>query len=364
MRIHQLVVGASPGDAVTEAALRTRSALRLVADSEIYGVHVHASLAGNVRRIEDYPRDGAHEDILIHHVSIGEPGLTDFVCRSPERLVLAYHNITPSRFFQSFNPEFASRLRDGRVELRLLAAHASAAIAASRFNALELESLGIPNVEVAPPPLNVGRLLDAEPDAGLVDEIAMDGQPLVLVVGQLLPHKRPDLAVDVHHLLTVNHFSQARMIIAGSMGQTMFGSAVVRHVESLKLGTVRVTGAVSDAQLSAMFRRASAVLIPSEHEGFCVPMMEAMSFGVPVVTRDFGALEETAGGAALVLPAGATAADLCEAVSRVLSDQALTEDLRRRGLERAAQFSPDATLAGWMEAFSRAIRPGRAAVPA
>lgn len=358
MRIHQLVVGASPSDAVTECALRIRGALRTVMASEIYGVHVHPDLEGDVHRLKDFPRDGTAEDLLVYHVSIGDPGLTDFVIRSPERVVLAYHNITPAHFFVDFNPEFAGRLRDGRAELYELVDHAWAAVAVSQFNAEELIALGMSEVEVAAPPLNLGRLLDVEPDMPFVDDVAIAGEPLVLVVGQLLPHKRPDLAVDVQHLLNVNHFPQARMAIAGALRQPVFASAVVRHIESLRLSTVCVTGEVTDARLAALYRRASVLLIPSEHEGFCVPMVEAMSFGVPVVCRDFGALSETAAEAAMVLPAEASAADLCEAVTRVLSDDSLAQELRRRGFARAGHFDADATLARWMGALARAIRDG------
>lgn len=357
MHFHQLVVGASQGDAVTESALRIRGALRAISHSEIYGVHVHPALRNEILQIKDFPRGGSADDVIVYHVSIGDPGLTDFVLRSPGRLIIAYHNVTPARFFQEVDPEFARYLRDGRAEIRQLAGRATAAVAMSQFNAAELASLGMQNVEVAAPPLNLGRLLDAPADDSLSAHVP-DGEPLVLVVGQLLPHKRPDLAIDAHHLLNVNHFPTARMAMVGTMRQARYASAVVRHTESLRLSTVNVTGEVTDAQLAALYRRASVLLIPSEHEGFCVPMVEAMSFGVPVVCRDFGAMLETAGGSAMVLPAHASAADMCEAVNRVLRDEELRLDLRRRGLERAAHLTADLTLQRWMEALASGLRRG------
>lgn len=353
MRIHQIVIGASPGDAVSSAALRTRDLLRRWVDADVFAVHVHPALQGDVLDVwDDYPRDGTPSDVVILHVSIGEPGVADFVLRCPERLVLAYHNITPCHWFQEVNPEFARRLRDGRAELPALVAAADAVIADSEFNAAELRALGAERVRVSPPPLDLARLAETTPDAAWVDELVPPEAPLVLVVGQLLPHKRPELAVQAHHFLNVNHRPDAHMVLAGAMRQHQCSSAVVRHVESLRLTTCRPTGAVSDEQLAALYRRADVLLMPSEHEGFGVPLIEAMTFGLPVVTRDFAAIAETAGDAALVLPSGAGAPELAGAVARVLDDEDLSAGMRARGQQRSAWFDKDRTVNRWVRALA------------
>lgn len=356
MRISQLLIGANPGDAVTEAALRLQSAYSRIATSEVYAVHIHPALARRVRRLEAFPLDGTADDVLIVHVSIGEPGVVDFVANCPERVILSYHNITPASFFEDFEPSFAARLRAGRWDLKNLARVAIGAIADSAFNACELEALGMTDVEVAPPPLHLRRLHDVEPDAPLTAELAAIEDPVVLVVGQILPHKRPELAVDALHLLNVNHLPGARMYLAGMFTNPTWSSALVRHVESLKLSTARVLGAVTDEQLAALYRRADALLVPSEHEGFCVPLIEAFSFGVPVIGRAFGAIPETAGGAALILPRSAGPAEMCEAMARVLSDRSVGVEMRRRGYERSVHFSADATLEASVGALARVLR--------
>lgn len=359
MRIHQIVIGASPGDAITSAALRARNALRQWVDAEVYGVHVHPALRDEVHDLWDrYPRDGRPDDVLVYHVSIGEPAVVDFVVRSPERFILSYHNITPASWFQSTNPEFASRLRDGRAELRTLVGAAEGAIAASGFNAAELVGLGIDRVETAPPPMDLERLSDVGADTSLVAHLDPSA-PLVLTVGQVLPHKRQDLALQAHHFLNVNHLPDAQLVVAGAMRQHVWSSAVVRHSESLRLTSARITGEVSDAQLAALYRRADVLLVPSEHEGFCVPLIEAMTFGVPVVARDFAALAETAGGAALILPPSAGAPELAAALARVLCDDDVADVLRARGRRRSARFEADRTLALWLRALTRLLSPGR-----
>ncbi|CAN5440163.1 glycosyltransferase family 4 protein [soil metagenome] len=355
MRINQLLIGANPGDAVTEAALRLRGALSAIADAEVYAVHIHPALADQVHRIAKFPLDGTAEDVLIVHVSIGEPGVVDWVANCPERVILNYHNITPASYFDDFEPEFSARLRAGRWDLKSLVRIASGAIAHSQFNARELEALGMTNVDVSPPPLHLGRLHDVQPDPAFVEELSAITDPVVLVVGQILPHKRPELAVQAQHLLNVNHLPNARLFVAGMFTNPRYSSALVRHVESLKLSTVRVMGSVSDAQLAALYRRADVLLVPSEHEGFCVPLAEAFSFGVPVVTRDFAAIPETAAGAAIVLPRTAGAAELCEALNRVLTDADLRAELARRGERLADDLSAVATLEGALRSLARVL---------
>ena len=361
MRISQLLIGANPGDAVTEAALRLQGAYSRIAESQVFAVHIHPELDGRVLKFEQFPLDGTPEDVLIVHVSIGEPGIVDFVANCPERVILSYHNITPASFFESFEPGFAARLRSGRWDLKNLAGTALGAIADSAFNACELEALGMVDVEVAPPPLHLDRLHLVEPDPDLTAHLKQVQDPIVLVVGQILPHKRADLAVDALHLLNVNHLPGARMYLAGRFTNPTWSSALIRHVESLKLDTVRVLGAVTDAQLGALYRRADVLLVPSEHEGFCVPLVEAFSFGVPAIGRAFGAIPETAGNAALVLPRDAGPAEMAEAMARVLSDRNVRTEMGRRGLERSVHFTADATLGASVAALARVLQRANAA---
>ena len=355
MRIHQIVVGASPGDAVTECALMVVHALREArVESEVYALHRDERLRHRVRKLNDYePGDG--EDLLIFHVTIGDQRVVDFVLRCREHLVLAYHNITPARYYDDLDPGFADLLRSGRYSLRPLAARAIGALADSSYNADELRALGMTNVEVVAPALNLRRLSDADVDGPLVAQLAAIAGPLVLCVGQLLPHKRPDLAIAAHHLLSVNHFPDAQLVLAGPPRNVQYARALTRHVRSLNLPTVWLTGEINDSQLAAFYRRADVLVVPSEHEGFGVPVIEAFHFEVPVVARDFGAMRETAQCAAIMLDRDAGAPDLCEATARILRDESLRVELRRRGRIAAEATRPERTVADMLRALLRVV---------
>ncbi|MBW3615267.1 MAG: group 1 glycosyl transferase, partial [Actinobacteria bacterium] len=195
MRFDQLVVTAAPGDAITTAAQEIRRVLREAGPSEIYAHNIHPDLAGEVLPLERYaesPRTG--QDTLVFHASIGEPAVHAFVMQRPERLVLVYHNISPAEAFVPFDARFAHLLEEGRRELAELRDRASLALAVSEYNAGELVALGFSEVRVAPLIVDVGRLKGIAPDAETSARLAeeWDG-PTLLFVGQLLPHKRPDL---------------------------------------------------------------------------------------------------------------------------------------------------------------------------
>ena len=355
MRIHQIVVGASPGDAVTGCALMVARALRAAGvESHVYALHRDHRLQGEVHRLDDYPPgDGA--DLLIFHASIGDQRVIDFVLRCREQLVLVYHNITPPKYFDDFDPVFAGLLRSGRSSLRQLAGRAIGALADSSYNGDELRALGMTNVEVVPPALDLRRLTDAEVDQPLVAQLADIDSAVVLCVGQLLPHKRTDLAIAAHHLLNVNYSPTARLVLAGPPRNRQYANALIRYVQSLNLPTVWLTGEITDSQLAAFYRRADVLVVPSEHEGFGVPVVEAFHFGVPVIARDFGAIRETSRGAAIILDHDSGAFELCEAVAHVLHDESLREELRRRGRLVAADMTPDRTVVETLAALLRVI---------
>jgi glycosyltransferase involved in cell wall biosynthesis len=365
MHVDQIIVGASLGDAVTESALRIRDALRGEVDSDLYALHVDGRLEHNVGRVANYPmpHHRSSEDVIVFHVSIGDARLADFVLNRSERLVLVYHNITPASFFRDVDVEFARLLDDGRRQLPALLQKADRVIADSAFNAAELVALGREDVIVTPPPLNLGRLVDVEPDADLVAsfDVAAPGK-MVLFVGQLLPHKRPDLLLGAHHLLVANHRADTRLVIAGPNRNPRYREALNRYVQETNLDTVWITGELSDAQLAAFYRRADAFVTASEHEGFCVPLVEAFHFDLPAVARGFGAIPDTAGGAALVLPPDTGARHLAEALRRVLDDEQLRAHLVDRGRERRRAFSVESTLTGTLSVLRDVIARPRGAV--
>ena len=355
-RFHQVLVSASPGDAITNEAFALRPVLRRLGESEIFARYFDAGLSGDVVPLDGYERRypagtaGAADDVLIVHASIGEAAVAGFLAGRPERLVLRYHNISPAGSFRPYDPAFAALLDQGREEVAALAPRVALALADSAFNAADLAAMGYAGVRVSPLVVDPGALCGLEPDPATAHHLATEvAGPVLLFVGQVLPHKRPDRLVQAYHVLVTHLDPDARLILVGPARLPRYGDAVQHLVRELSLPGAWVTGPVSPEALAAFYRRADAFVTASEHEGFCVPVLEAMAFDLPVGARAAGAIPETAGDAALVVPLDGGPFLLAEAMHALLHDAALRAGLVGRGRSRLAHFGIDgatATFAG------------------
>jgi glycosyltransferase involved in cell wall biosynthesis len=337
VRIHQLLAGASAGDAITRIAINTREVLSAFGSAEVFAHHLDPSAAGHVHPLDHLP-EGSPDDVIMLRASIGDEAVFDAVADRPERIIVAYHNITPPEFFEQLDPSFAELLALGRRQLRELRPRVAASFADSTFNADDLRSLGYDDVVVIPPLIAPGHLLDELPDAGFAVEIERRAPAeLILFVGQLLPHKRCELLISAHHLLTAHHRPDAALVLVGAPRFEDHARSLANFASALNLPRVWFTGAIADPELAELYRRADVFVTASSHEGFCVPIVEAMAAGVPVVASRAGALVETVGCGGLLLD-DVSPAELAEAL-----DLVLTPHLRARhalaSRERARELS-------------------------
>jgi len=345
MEIHQILVSASPGDAITNAALEIRQVLRRACRSDVFARYLDQRLAGDVLPLDRYERrPSAHpeDDLLLFHASIGEPAVIRFVLERPERLVLLYHNISPPGPFLAYDPAFSGLLEGGRRDLARLRHRAAMALAVSEFNAAELVALGFRRVRVSPLVVDATRLRAVAPDPATTNHLAAAVHgPVLLFVGQLLPHKRPDFLIEAYHALVTYLRPDAHLVLVGTSRLPQFSNALQQFVSELNLANAWITGAVPLEQLVAFYRRADVFVTASEHEGFCVPLVEAMAFDVPVVARACAAIPETLGGAGLLLPCEEEPLVMAEALDALLGDDDLRTRLVSAGRRRSQDFDPE-----------------------
>lgn len=353
-RIDQLVVSAVPGDAITTVALELQPLLAERGPSGLYARYIHPDMEDRFEFPEARPApvSAAPEgDVIVYHASIGEPTLREFLQDGPARLVVNYHNISPAEAFRPYDPQFAGRLEAGRAEVAALAERAVLALANSAYSAAELTAMGYAQVRVAPLIPDWDRLLAAAAPADVQHRVDTFSEgPVVLFVGQLLPHKRPDLLVQAVHVLTTYLRGDARLVMVGAARLSRYEQALRTAIAELNLErSVELTGAVSDGELAAWYRRADVFVTATEHEGLGVPLVEAMAFGVPVVARELAAVPETVGSAGLLLPAEGSSVLAAEAVDRVLDDEALRRSMIRLGRHRLDALDPARTRAAFRE---------------
>ncbi len=350
MRVHQLIPCFTPGDAMGQAAVAWQRELRhLGLQGEVYAAEVargYGSLVRDARHLRVAP-----DDLVLYHHGIASPlagRLMHLRCRKG----VVFHNITPARFYRG--AALAEALVSGRAQLAALAAHVDVSLGVSRYNARELEAAGHTNVHVVPLFVEPERFARSEADLGLLESLGRAPGPLVVSVSRVVPHKRMEDLLSLHAELKVLH-PDARLAIIGGF------AAGHRDVQALQtrarqLGGVRFLGRVSHAQLVAAYRAADVYVSMSEHEGFGVPLVEAMAADLPVLAYGAAAVPETMGGRGLCFDEKHFAA-LAEVVSLLHRDAGVRAKVVAGQQERVAELSPLATRTALGQALFRFLPP-------
>jgi glycosyltransferase involved in cell wall biosynthesis len=355
--IHQLLPDVAYGDAISNHALSIRDELRAAGFiSEVFAKRREAAMTEEAHLFtgsEINARAG-----LIYHHSIGSE-VTAWAAAHAGAKCLVYHNVTPADFYAPYRPGFAWLLETGRVALRRLARHFPCSVGDSAFNAAELAAQSFSAPGVLPIIVDPERW-DTEPDEALMKDL-QDGRTNILFIGRVAPNKRQDALVRVFaEYLKLD--ADARLIIAGEgRASDPYFQSLRRLIARLGLAaSVFVTGRIPDAALLAYYRTAHLYLSPSEHEGFGVPLVEAMWFDVPVLARGGTAVNSTLGDAGLIFDNTEDAPH----VARLAYDLARgDESLRRRTLAaqrlRREAFTP-AAVRPLLDALVRRMEAERA----
>jgi L-malate glycosyltransferase len=353
--VHQILASARLGDAVTQFALALRSAFGSDRSSTMLAGSFDDTVAGEFRSLDagSVP-DG---DLVLYHLSIGCPPAVEWLRRRAETASgpygIVYHNVTPPQFFEGLSWEHAHLAEQGREDLAALVPGAVVVVAVSEHNAAEIEALGGRVDAVHPPITTTRRLADLQDDRRLARSLRRAEAPAFVHVGQRLPHKRAHHLVVALHLLTAHLGTDAELTLVGAAPVPAYDRVVEGLARDLAPGRCRSTGLVPDREVATRIRHADALVTLSRHEGFYVPAVEAMAVGTPVLACDAGAVAETTGGAALLLPPDPRPTLVAEALHALATDEVLREDLRRRGLRRAAEVEAAIDLEGLAGAVTR-----------
>ncbi len=336
--VHQLLAALSYGDAISNEALAIQRHLRGAGfESDIFAEGIHPRMARRARPLWEYEQVSSAQTVCLFHFSIGSAA-SRLIYRAPDRLVSIYHNITPGEWFLGFHPHLAGLCYHGRRELAAFAPRTELGLADSEFNRRELERAGFARTAVLPV---VQDLADfAARPAIVAQRMWDDGRVNVLFVGRIIPNKKIDDLIRSFALFQRHLQPHSRLLLVGDYrGHERYFDRLQEMVRALGVQEVVFTGHVDDDDLRACYAAADVFLCLSEHEGYCVPLVEAMTFSLPVVAYDAGAVAETLRGGGLLLRDKDPAA-VAEVVHAVLTQPALrrsilegqgrvVEDLRR-----------------------------------
>ena len=332
--VHQLLPVFSYGDAIGNAALRTREILRSLGyHSEIFAEIVDSRLSGKGHLIDELDvRALTSSDAVIYRLSIGSP-LAQIAEALLVRRILVFHNITPPIYYREVSPEVTYWLERGYADLERLASASDLVIADSTFNLEVARRAGAERGLVIPPSIDFRRLRPRP--------ARQQQPPRLLFVGRMAPNKRHEILLRALAVLREVHGIEAKLVLVGSADDTglyldaLRELAIALHAEA----AVEIVGSrVNDAELGELYARTSVFVSASEHEGLCVPLLEAMAFSIPVVARSAAAVPETVGDAGLLID-GTDPMVYAAAVGRVIYDLPLRRRLVGAGHARLAAFS-------------------------
>ena len=297
--VHQVLATLGYGDAIGHEVLGIQLVLRAAGyQSEIFVETADRRLEDLTVDYRDLPEASHPDNLLIHHFSIGSRA-SRVAYALPDRMALVYHNITPPEFFIDVHPLLVQLCYLGRRELGVYANRVELGLGDSEYNRVELEALGFPHTAVLPVVPDFSHL-SGPPNfmqAGAFDDDWVN----ILFVGRMIPNKKIEDVIRAFHAYKRWFNPRSRLLLVGSHGGFERYLAMVHDfVARIGAADVHMLGHVSNEELAAYYEIADVFLCASEHEGFCVPLMEAFHMGVPVVAHAATAVPATMDGGGLL----------------------------------------------------------------
>ncbi len=323
MKIHQWVPAAHRGDAIGDSARHVRDLLRGMGhESELYALTIDDDLRDDVRPFADpASRDG---QLTIFHYALPSPMTEAFATLGSGR-VLQYHNVTPAAYFAPYDRALFRLASLGRDELATLAGRVDLALGDSEYNRHELETLGFERTGVFPIAVDTSRVTQPSVRPAL-DAILDDGLVNFLFVGRIAPNKKIEDIIRLAEFYKRYVDAYYRFVFVGRFDVVPRYYSMIRALMTeyrFLNDRFLFTGPVSDEELAVYYRHAAVYISMSEHEGFCVPLLEAMAADVPVLAYAAAAVPDTLGGAGVQF-----APKNFEYAAELLGSLTFDEDLR------------------------------------
>lgn len=335
MKIIQIAHAMTQNDGATQQILNMDKMFKeLGYESEVCTHRLDERLKNEAKTMEAFK--ASEDDIIIYHMTTGT-SFNKWVYKYPRKIVLFYHNITPAKYF--FGNAWGSWFKclKGRRDLTKIVKNTFFAWGASEYSRRELEELGLEHTKVFSTIVNPEDYKKYDKVQSIVDTYD-DGYKNILVVGRVVPHKRQDEAIRAAAWYRDHISDKIRLVIIGGQKES-FAKKLNSLVKELNMEKhVLFTGKIPNEELCTWYGLCDAVLSLSEHEGFCVPLIEGMIFDKPVIAYAGGAVPETLGKAGVLLREKNPEL-VARTISETLDNQSLLQMLREERKERLNELS-------------------------
>jgi len=349
-KVHQVLATLGYGDAIGNEAIGIQRILIAAGyESRIYVQTADPRVEHLTNDYHELVADSDADNILIHHFSIGSRA-SRVAYALPDRMILIYHNITPPHYFIDVNHTLVQQCFSGRRELTAYVNRCDLALGDSSFNQAELKEMGFPLTGVLPVVPDFNHL-DLEP-APLLSDSFDDESTNILFVGRVIPNKRIEDVIRFFHAYQTRYNPKSRLLLVGSYdGFADYHATISALIDRLDTHDVHFFGHVSNEELTAIYDIADLFLSASEHEGFCVPLIEAFYKEIPVLAFHAAAVPSTMDGAG-VLYEHKDPRYVASLMHAVLSDDFLSDEIihsQNEALERLQANDFSTTLLNFID---------------
>lgn len=336
MRIVQILKVLAFGDAIGNHVIALQRAFRNNGiQSKIYAEVIDGRLPEATAEYYSAYQE-KEDDIILYHLSTGTD-LNRMVTRHKAKLIVNYHNITPPVYFEHYNRQGELNCINGLKDARYLAEYADFCIADSQYNKQDLIKMGYQcRIEVAPILIGFDDYMK-KPDEEIM-KTYRDGYTNILFVGRIVPNKAQHDVISAFSHYKKYYNRKSRLLLIGTYGgMEQYYMQMQEYAKKLGVEDIIYPGHINFAQILGFYRSADLFLCQSEHEGFGVPIIEAMIFGLPIVAFDSSAVGETMGGAGILLQ-DKNPLETAAVMDYVLNDPVLCQKMKENGYERLKDF--------------------------
>ena len=335
--ISQLVHTLSYGDAISGEVIAIKRILEENGfNSDIYSINTHPKYKGLTKSYKELSKDT--KDKIILHYSLGSDLNRVYKNLDNSKRMLIYHNITPAKFFEGVNPRIVNDIESGLSELPKLLKKTDLIISDSEYNASDIKKLGFDSKVL--PLLYDNKKWDIEENQGIKNILRKNNTINILHTGRLAPNKCIEDIIKSFYFLHHKIEKNSKLYLIGIDIDTEIYSFMLKDlVNTLNLkDSVYFCGSVADSELKAFYKNSHVYLCMSEHEGFCVPILEAMNFSLPVVSYESCALKDTVGNGGILVNEKKHEY-IGELLYKVATDKIIREEMILAGHERVKEFS-------------------------
>lgn len=309
----------------------------------MYSETIRPEFKETVLDFDNFKNDLKSDDVIFYQFANPSP-MADLLFERKCKLVLNYHSITPSYFFDRFDLHTCEAIARARTQLARLAPVCTGAIAVSDHNAQELVELGYRNIEVIPPVFS-----DVFYKAPPLEMQSESEQTNWLFVGRIAPHKSIHKIIEAFEFYISHIDKNANLTLVGKSDVPLYGNKITRLIKDRNLSkSIEIIENCPQKELAALYFNSSVFVSLSEHEGFGVPLVEAMASGLPIVALRAGAVEETISSAGVLID-NASAEIVAMNIKELVENTKFREGIINKGLIRSQIYHPENTIKRYVD---------------